>query len=626
MPLTLTKAPADILFQLINEANQTNYRASDFTISTPIQVKPATEPSLTSINIQPISTANIFGSSSLTYNRMDISAILSSQQFQILATTGVNLSDIIDEINSDYGINLTASDFIDMVLPVIDPLNPNVARFVTVAINPNSIMYYGWYNLQLGPRFITNRPTGSILIKKFIFISSLLLADYAKTVISINDDGTLNGSFNFLSNVSNVTTFTADTLIKTNDGNFTLLGTFAFKFINSAGVKTSFNGSSFVFNQSGVVTSVSVPRLFDTNVDIAYVQNDHVPYTYVINQALAAALQSQSYFLSATVGNGILRYSNGVIVDPTYSPGSTNQPSIPYTPSFIRLTDDGKLYTVSNPLTISDPANTTGTANAIRIDRLLSTGQIDVMFTRIYITSSLANANALPVYDLFPILNNGFLLLIQPTYGLDIGSVNPLFNGIPLVNSGVSNAFPVSWNNVVKVLEDSTLDPNFTRPFTDISGSALSMDGVTSLTGSKLTTQNLTTGNHGSVNIKLLASNGTLFTSFNAKLNAVNGFPNIEPVVFDSMANVQVHNGLQHQNPFMVASAINIQTDAIDKKVSFGMIKSLLSNRTYSSPYNAVFRYNADGSPDSILFDLRNTTFVSPSPVISDLKLITTVI
>lgn len=627
MSLTLNKSPADILFQLINAANQTNYKSSDFTLSDPIQVKPESDPAITQITMQPTNTSMIFGSTTLTYNRFDISKILSSKQFQILALTEKNLSDIINEVNTDYGINLTSDDFVDIALPVIDQLNPNVTRFVTVTINPNSIMYYGSYNLQLGSRYIEELPVGTTVVKKFIFISGLLLVDYNKTVISINSDGTTNASFNFLINVSDVTSFTADTLIKTNDDNFTLLGSFAFKFIDPSGAVQSFNGNSFVFNSSGVVTKVSVNRLFDSYPNIAYTQNDKIPYTYVIDQSLANNLQSQSYFSSSTTpGNGVLRFTNDGKVDPTYCPGNLNTPSINYTPSFIRLTDDGKLYTVSNPLTSTEPANIGGVNNTIRIDRLLSNGEIDVTFTQICITPSIINNNPLSVYDLFPMLDNGFLLLIQPTYGLDIGVCNPLINGVPLFNEGVTNGFPVSWNNTIKILETGTLDFNFTRPITDVSSNSLSVDRSTTLTGLKLLDSNTTIGNYGSLNLRLLSGNGNTFTSFSTKMNPVIAFYNIEPVVFDSMGNIQLLTGNEYKNQFMISSSISVQTDAFDNKISFGLIKTLQSDRTYSQSYGAVFRYNPDGSPDKVLFDIRSINFTSTLPVISDVKLITTTV
>ena len=281
-PLNLNESSAQILFDIINASNQTNLLPSQFTLGTPTLVDPINQPALTSITLTPVFIGLGSNPVLIQYNRINISDIFSAKTVQVLALTEVNLSDIIAEINTDYGTNLTITDFIDTVLPVINPLIPNAPRYVTIVANPTSIMYYGTFIFQLGPRTLPVPASGNVVFINYIFNPGVTVSNYTDVILAYNVDNSINTSFKCLSNITAISAFEADTMLQTSNGDLMLLGNFAFTYTDITETSVSVVGvASIILNTQGSVVSTSSVRLNNPNEGITYVDNGSGSYSYI---------------------------------------------------------------------------------------------------------------------------------------------------------------------------------------------------------------------------------------------------------------------------------------------------------------------------------------------------------
>ena len=594
--LDLTLTPTVVLTDLINAKNNTNFTASNFVFGSPIVTNVLSDPSQTSVTITPVVNSNFYGVQTIHYKRINIADVFNSKIVQVLATSAINLSDVIAEICVDYGINLLSTDYVNVALPAYNSNNPIAPRFVTITMSSSSLLFYGSFNFQLGPRLVPLPNTNTVVRNYFVCLSGLNLTDAKKSIVSLNEDGTTNTLFNFLSNVTAITNFVPDTVLQNTTGNYTLLGNFALTYTDSSNVTHTVTAQILVINSLGVVVSYNANRLFNTNPTISYQRNPNVLYNYVVDKGLDTTLGCN--------GTGIFRYNDDGSRDTTFNPITPHNASIPYTPQFIRVCDDGKIYAVSKPLTTVDLANTTGTPNVVRIDRLTSTGSIDVSFTTVLITLSNTSANAFPVIDLLPMMGNGLVFSIKPTYGLDMGAWKVLVNGNALINNSQVNGVAYSWNNLIRILDDGSFDPNFNKALLqNTPDSICSISG----SGSPIVTQvnsGISVGNTFSnkqVNINVLSNFLNKYTVFNYKLNPITGYYSIQPLTFDSQGNMQYLNGLDYLEQFMVVGPINIITETNGYIIAYGNIQTILPGGGFSPVYLALFRYKNDCTVDSIV-------------------------
>ena len=594
--LDLTLTPTVVLTDLINAKNNTNFTASNFVFGSPIVTNVLSDPSQTSVTITPVVNSNFYGVQTIHYKRINIADVFNSKIVQVLATSAINLSDVIAEICVDYGINLLSTDYVNVALPAYNSNNPIAPRFVTITMSSSSLLFYGSFNFQLGPRLVPLPNTNTVVRNYFVCLSGLNLTDAKKSIVSLNEDGTTNTLFNFLSNVTAITNFIPDTVLQNTNGNYTLLGDFSLTYTDTSNVSHTVTVQTLVINSLGVVVGYNTARLFNVNTTISYQRNVNTTFNYVVDSYLDSSLGCN--------GSGIFRYLDSGLLDTTFNPVTPHTASIPYAPQFIRICDDGKIYTVSNPLATNDPANTIASPSMVRIDRLHSDGTIDTSFTTVHITLSNSSANAFLVIDLLPMLNNGFVFTINPTYGLDMGAWKVLVNGNALVNNSQVNGVAYSWNNFIKILDDGSFDPNFNKALLqNTPDSICSTNG----SGSPIFNQvnagfaTFNSFSNKQVNINVLSNFLNKYTVFNYKLNPITGYYSIQPLTFDSQGNMQYLNGLDYLEQFMVVGPINVITETNGYIIAYGNIQTILPGGGFSPVYLALFRYKNDCTVDSIV-------------------------
>lgn len=83
------------------------------------------------------------GSVQFKYNRVDLASVPGSRSTTFQVGNSVNLSDLIDEVNVAYQLNLTAADFIDIPIPAFPGTQPHETQNINLAAKATSLIFRG---------------------------------------------------------------------------------------------------------------------------------------------------------------------------------------------------------------------------------------------------------------------------------------------------------------------------------------------------------------------------------------------------------------------------------------------------------------------------------------------------
>lgn len=414
-PIDIEKSQIEILMDQINVLNNVNLNHNDFIFSLPSTASFALSDINTKVTITPKITSGFFNSRDIYYKRIDVAQLFNNDLIEIVVTTETLLSEIIDQVNDKYGINITAADYVDVPLPVPDPLIPNPT--VTVAIKPESYIYVGTGGLILGERI---RPVDdSGFIRNIALITdSDEGAGYVNEVMLLNTNYEPAGYFDLLRNTVSVDTFEATKLLALPNGKFYVGGNFEFDAAIGAGTLQTHIATGLIIDNNGLVEQVSATPLFGAGVSSRYGINKSINAVY---------LADIDNLVTPTNPQKLYKFNLDGTRDNTFNPTG-----ISYTPVLVRVADDGKIYTVSDQFSaplVSDPLIT---AKQIRIDRLNSNGTADNTFSTIYIRST-GIVDVTPIVDLLPITGGGGFICLKPIHGLAVTGNYPIVNDIPFV-------------------------------------------------------------------------------------------------------------------------------------------------------------------------------------------------
>lgn len=147
MAINFTQTPAQILLTLVNESQNpvTNITAAQVSFGTPAANDTAGTGDTKLTVTATAAYAPVTGSVVVTYNRVDIATVPGTESTVFEITTETKVSDLIPEINSRYGINLTTSEYTEADLPAATPTG---AAF-NLVIKAGSLVYTGTLALSL---------------------------------------------------------------------------------------------------------------------------------------------------------------------------------------------------------------------------------------------------------------------------------------------------------------------------------------------------------------------------------------------------------------------------------------------------------------------------------------------
>lgn len=146
MATDYTKKPNEIVIDLINESNTTTFGITDLTLGAPS----AGTTKNSQVDVTATETSGYIGTVTVEYDRIDAAVVPGQESINFKKGAAVNVSDLIAEINTRYGINLTADDYTEAALPAEPAAGAKVD--LAIVINPASLVYTGTLALKLaGP-------------------------------------------------------------------------------------------------------------------------------------------------------------------------------------------------------------------------------------------------------------------------------------------------------------------------------------------------------------------------------------------------------------------------------------------------------------------------------------------
>lgn len=555
MILDIQKNSKEILVDYINQENDSNLLVNDFVFDTPQSITVTASGKNTKIKLTAKLTSVYYGFREVFYKRLNFSDIFNNEKTPLINKTALKLSELIPNINNLYGINLTEDDYYEVDIPPFDYSNPDMVRIVTIVSKPESILFTGSYDFVLNNKVVVPIDDDNISRIFYVHQTGYNSIDYKKTILSITNIGTANENFFLLSNATTITTFNINRMLLKSNGEIVLLGDFTLTYINSNQVSNNIIAKTLLLNDDGSIKNHYTDFLYNQNPEIVYIENSLVEFKYVIDPTLN---------LSA---NDVYRYKEDGLLDSAYE-----ITGIGYAPVSITLCNDGCLYTVS-PIVNKE----------YRIDRLLSSGELDPTFTTIFISGVGVN-NPLTVTQIKPVYNNGLWLLLYPAYGVSINSISCKINDVAIVPEGITSTF--AWNPILKFQEDGSWNKTFSNLLTNNSDKSIY----------------LTSGSTLRPVDSVLVGDENNITFFTYKSNPITGFDHKQPITFDYAGKLLPLNGIDYQNQFRWVDCKEVFSQYNKQTIAYGTMLLPLTSGGYSEVSSCITRYSHNGSSLSLIF------------------------
>lgn len=144
--------PKLVLLSIINQLDGGAISTADVDFDLPQRATGPTPLRNTKVRLFPKMTSEYFGSRLFWYNRIHVSEI---SPIAVNKGTANSYWDLIDEINETYGLFLSTDDIVDTPIP---PEQTGLI-YLTLDINPNSLMFYGG-PLIITPDYTADGPSG----------------------------------------------------------------------------------------------------------------------------------------------------------------------------------------------------------------------------------------------------------------------------------------------------------------------------------------------------------------------------------------------------------------------------------------------------------------------------------
>lgn len=147
MATDFTKSANEILIDLINTTNSTALVPASVTFG---PVAPTVSGNKnTGVKITAVNGSGYKGERDLTYDRVDIATVPGSRSTTFQKGDALKISDLIPEINTAYGLNLTADDYVDADLPVFAGTDPAEVHTVNLVAKAGSYIFTGTLELTV---------------------------------------------------------------------------------------------------------------------------------------------------------------------------------------------------------------------------------------------------------------------------------------------------------------------------------------------------------------------------------------------------------------------------------------------------------------------------------------------
>jgi hypothetical protein len=144
-----SKAPADIIIDLIAADNTTKPITNQtITLGVPTVAAVVDASGDTELEVTAKAGSGYTGSEVVKYNRLDLQGFTFGETFSLPVGDAENLADLILEVNTGLGVNLTADDYTDSAIGAWAG-EPNETKVVSLPITAGSLVFKGALSITL---------------------------------------------------------------------------------------------------------------------------------------------------------------------------------------------------------------------------------------------------------------------------------------------------------------------------------------------------------------------------------------------------------------------------------------------------------------------------------------------
>ncbi len=275
--LDITKPAKEIIIDKYNAKSGVHIQYNQVELGLVISLPPGPQKENTKIELLPTVEAPWLNKFHLSYQRMDLVDIFSAPYLLVPSNGGVNLYDVLGEINQAVGLNLTVDDVVDA--PIVYNPDPQIPPKVTVKAKPNSVFYIGESGLTFDKTL--NAPTTTIESNTVVY-ALIQNATGMDRVAAHAFDGYPSTNFKFLKNVDMVVNCKIDKILSCEQNLIVLCGTFSFVAANLPFVTPGVIYKTITMNRMGYLVAARAEVSPLADIPVQYIDADRVKGVYYI--------------------------------------------------------------------------------------------------------------------------------------------------------------------------------------------------------------------------------------------------------------------------------------------------------------------------------------------------------
>ena len=581
LPLDITKTPEELIFDKINAVNGLQLDFDDFVFEPPQAYSNAAHPQAnTSVKIVPKVTSLYYNSFTVTYKRMSLAAILNNPAVSIVRVAQTQLSELIGQINSEYNINLSATDYYDTALVPVDPLDPDAEVPVMVTAQADSLLFIGSYLLTLNkPAQQATLPTDESA-DVFVVLDQPYETIHKSSILCRTSNGDTVTNFRPFRNCNTVSLVKIDSILRVKDKGLVLFGNFEFNANLGSGAQ-AYVSNCILMSTAGAV-SQNMNSLFGADVENALIHcsDSEKQYSYVIDPT----------DLLGTEPTQLYRYNDTGILDTGFS---LIGPA--YKVIYARIDSQGRIYVCSELLSVledhdEDPVTPDINVSQYWVERYLADGSLDTTFSRVTIKLT-GSGLPWPVTNIDPVEGDfnstmggiyiGLGMLEQPE---SLG-MSPIINGVPLVTGGYSDSF--GFLPVVKISETGILDTGF-----DVKQPAFAPEAI----------YEFVAGEGPATGDNFVSAVGDSVVVLTYRRNPITGIKHKIPIVYSAAGVMQKVSGDDYLSSYVWTSAFSVNSLKKNSIIIAGECRLPNGTAGYGTPVTMVAVYDPKTKAQGIVY------------------------
>jgi len=152
LALNIKQEPKKVIFDRFNALNALQLNPDDFLLSSVEAFNDAQRKTNTRVLASPVVDSSGYNAFHIYYNRMDLAEVFDRINLEVKSTGLDKLVEILDMVNTELGIYLTADDVVDADIIYDDPADRTLRATVDVVAQATSYLFSGNHTLVLNEK------------------------------------------------------------------------------------------------------------------------------------------------------------------------------------------------------------------------------------------------------------------------------------------------------------------------------------------------------------------------------------------------------------------------------------------------------------------------------------------